>query len=217
MLNHPGNTCITIRHAPRSRDLPDPSARAVIVTVWCEDTVLATRSYWARNGVLCDVQGAVNACLRPRAASDPLVPVTSQMLPFVLQRLLRDYTTGAIVIEADNMVGAKKAYPDEFCDKLLPRAQAHGVSAAYSLFTTMLNPRFRSGINWRWEEFPIRAADDAGASSWQSFAHDEWQQWGPEIAKAASLSASYAAREILEQSGVLVWWPNADGTPKAGA
>jgi len=94
-----------------------------------------------------------------------------------------------------------------FLNKILPRAQAIGEAVANHWFVTMLNPKYR-GDNFKWEGFIEFAVQWAKVSCWQSFTDAEWKRWEKEIVNAAGKSAEYAAKRILNESGLLEWWPD---------
>lgn len=94
-----------------------------------------------------------------------------------------------------------------FLNKVLPRAQAVGEAVANNQFVVMLNPKYR-GEAFRWEEFVPFAVRWAKVSCWQSFTDAEWKRWENEIVEAAGKSAEYAAKRILDESGLLQWWPD---------
>jgi len=100
-----------------------------------------------------------------------------------------------------------------FLNKILPRAQAIGEAVANHWFVTMLNPKYR-GDNFKWEGFIEFAVQWAKVSCWQPFTDAEWKRWEKEIVDAAGKSAEYAAKRILNESGLLEWWP--DPTRAAG-
>jgi hypothetical protein len=76
----------------------------------------------------------------------------------------------------------------------------------------MLNPEHR-GEAFRWEEFVPFAVRWAKVSCWQSFTDAEWKRWENEIVEAAGKSAEYAAKRILQESGLLQWWPDPTKKP----
>lgn len=94
-----------------------------------------------------------------------------------------------------------------FLNKILPRAQAIGEAVAYGQFTFMLNPKYR-GDGFKWENFVPFAVRWAEVTCWQSFTDAEWKRWEKEIKEAAGKSAKYAAERILDESGLLEWWPD---------
>lgn len=98
-----------------------------------------------------------------------------------------------------------------FLNKILPRAQAIGEAVANHQFVTMLNPKYR-GEGFKWEEFVPFAVRRAEVSCWQPFTDAEWERW-EEIKAAACKSAEYAAKRLLDESGLLEWWPDPTHTP----
>lgn len=101
--------------------------------------------------------------------------------------------------------------------RLLPKghrdkAERIGEAIAYGQFTMLLNPKYR-GDGFKWEGFVPFAVRWAKVSCWQSFTDAEWKRWEKEIKEAAGKSAEYAAKRILDESGLLEWWP--DPTKKA--
>jgi hypothetical protein len=76
----------------------------------------------------------------------------------------------------------------------------------------MLNPKYR-GEAFRWEEFVPFAVRWAKVSCWQSFTDAEWKRWENKIVEAAGKSAEYAAKRILQESGLLDWWPDPTKKP----
>jgi hypothetical protein len=99
-----------------------------------------------------------------------------------------------------------------FLNKILPRAQAHGEAVANHEFVVMLNPKYR-GVNFKWENFSASVVQSAEVTCWQSFTDREWEQWEKEIVEAAGKSAKYAAKRILDESGLLEWWPDPTRIP----
>ena len=99
-----------------------------------------------------------------------------------------------------------------FLNKVLPRAQAVGEAVANHQFVCMLNPEHR-GEAFRWEEIVPFAVRWAKVSCWQSFTDAEWKRWENEIVEAAGKSAEYAAKRILQESGLLQWWPDPTKKP----
>ena len=102
--------------------------------------------------------------------------------------------------------------PQSYWDKILPRAQAHGVAVANSWFAVMLNPKYR-GPNWTWDKFVPRCVGQAEVTAWHSFTDREWKRWEKEIVEAAVNAAEHAAKRILEESGLLEWWPDPTKKP----
>ena len=99
-----------------------------------------------------------------------------------------------------------------FLTKVLPKAQGFGESCASHWFVCMLNPKSR-GPNFKWENFVQFVVRKAEVSCWQSFSDKEWKLWEKEIKEAACKSAKYAAERILDDSGLLEWWPDPRPTP----
>jgi len=108
--------------------------------------------------------------------------------------------------------GSSQIIPQSYLDKILPRAQAHGVWVAHHEFVTMLNPLYR-GPNWTWDKFVPRCVGQAEVTVWQAFTDAEWKRWEKEIVEATGKSAEYAAKRILEESGLLEWWPDPTKKP----
>ena len=102
--------------------------------------------------------------------------------------------------------------PQSYWDKILPKAQALGEAVANHEFVVMLNPKYR-GPNWTWDKFVPRCVGQAEVTAWQSFTDREWKRWEKEIVEAAVNAAEHAAKRILEESGLLEWWPDPTKKP----
>jgi len=102
--------------------------------------------------------------------------------------------------------------PQSYWDKILPRAQAHGVAVANHEFASMLNPLYR-GPNWTWGKFVPRCGEKAECTVWQAFSDRDWKRWEKEIVEAAGKSGRHAAEEVLRTSGLLEWWPDPTKKP----
>lgn len=102
--------------------------------------------------------------------------------------------------------------PQSYWDKILPKAQALGEAVANHEFVVMLNPKYR-GPNWTWDKFVPRCVGQAEVTAWQSFTDREWKRWEKEIVGAAVNAAEHAAKRILEESGLLEWWPDPTKKP----
>jgi len=105
------------------------------------------------------------------------------------------------------MTDKPASIPQSYWDKVLPRAQAHGVAVANHEFACMLNPLYR-GPNWTWDKFVPRCGEKAEVTVWQAFSDRDWLKWEKEITEAAGKSGRHAAEEVLRTSGLLEWWPN---------
>jgi len=108
--------------------------------------------------------------------------------------------------------GSSQIIPQSYLDKILPRAQAHGVWVAHHEFVTMLNPLYR-GPNWTWDKFVPRCVGQAEVTVWSSFSARDFKKWEKEITEAAGKSAKWSAEEILRDSGLLQWWPDPTKKP----
>ena len=108
--------------------------------------------------------------------------------------------------------GSSQTIPQSYWDKILPRAQAHGLAVAHNEFVTMLNPLYR-GPNWTWNKFVPRCVGQAEVTVWSSFSARDFKKWKEEITEATCKSAEYAAKRILEESGLLQWWPDPTKKP----
>ncbi len=90
---------------------------------------------------------------------------------------------------------------------LLPVAQSHAQAVVYHEFVTLLNPKFR-GPNWKWENFETFAVRQAEVTAYQSFSEKDWNEFEKEIVDSVKRTASIWAKMVMQDSGLLEWWPN---------
>lgn len=90
---------------------------------------------------------------------------------------------------------------------LLPIAQSHAQAVVYHEFVTLLNPKFR-GPNWKWENFEAFAVRQAEVTAYQSFSDKDWKEFEKEIVDNVKRTACIWAKMVMQDSGLLEWWPN---------
>lgn len=101
---------------------------------------------------------------------------------------------------------------DRWLNQILPRVQDHSRAVAYDTFVNFLNPKYR-GPNWKWSFFREYTIRQVKISVYQSFSDEEWGIFESQILETAEHNARFWAEEILKDSGILEWWPNAEGVP----
>ena len=96
---------------------------------------------------------------------------------------------------------------DRWLNTLLPIAQGHAQSVVYHEFVTLLNPKYR-GKNWNWENFEEFAVRHAEVTAYQSFSDSDWNKYENYIRETARRTARIWARTVMQDSGLMDWWPN---------
>ena len=96
--------------------------------------------------------------------------------------------------------------PADYIRDIFPRVEAYADAVAHHEFATMLNPKYR-GPKWDWERFVPHAVKWAETSVWQSFTDGEWKAWEKDITRDVRRISKAVAERLLEESGLLEWWP----------
>jgi hypothetical protein len=95
--------------------------------------------------------------------------------------------------------------------KMLPAkyakiAQSHVEAIIYREFIAMLNPKYR-GPAFRWDLFPNTVLRTCDVSLFNSFPLNAYEKWETEIRAVGHNHAQMVVKKIMEESGILEWWP----------
>jgi len=91
--------------------------------------------------------------------------------------------------------------------KLQNRVRELGYLLPSILFAEMLNPKYR-GSNWHWEEFVDFVANHVSIHIAMNFTDKEWDRWENQIKALAIRTGRETAQRLINESGILTWWPN---------
>ena len=96
--------------------------------------------------------------------------------------------------------------PADYTRDIFPRVEAHADAVVQHEFATMLNPKYR-GPKWDWARFVPHTVKWAETSVNRSFTDDEWKAWEKDIKRDVRRISKGVAERLLEESGLLEWWP----------
>lgn len=105
------------------------------------------------------------------------------------------------------------AEDERYRAECLPRVRETVQTTVIHEFLTLLNPRYR-GAGWKWSKFEAHCLRWAEIHVRNAFGADEWELWGEVARKDARRLARLAARRMLDESGILVWWPDPTRLPE---